>query len=67
MKRVLLLSILFLFLIASCKSRQREKQLAQRERELNEKEQELLLKQKTLEFHEQELNEKLKRIKRKKA
>ena len=62
MKRVLLLSILFLFLIASCKSRHREKQLAQREREVNGKEQELLLKEKTLEFREQELNEKLKRI-----
>lgn len=57
--RTLMLTIVCLFFLLACKSREREKQLEAKEMELNTKEQQLILKEKTLQFREQELNERL--------
>lgn len=59
MKWITIMGLLFITALLSCKSREREKQLAVKELELNEKEQQLLLKEKTLEFRQQELDNRL--------
>lgn len=57
MKKLYLVCVVLVVLLAGCKNREREKQLVAREAALNQKEQQLLLREKTIEFREQELND----------